>query len=166
MTAGVTYYDGDRFSSDVQLDDYIHGYQEVMRYMQVSGTARPLIAGYQDLDTDEPVETYETKIDFVPGYNIAAGLGARVRFADRVGLRLECAPALAYARVSSLTTLSEEWNGTGYDYYTYTVEYRKNEGDLPDEPPSTPTSELDYEHGGPRVSFSSIVARIGLVFSF
>ncbi len=47
-SGSVYYFTGSKDESDIQLDDNIKRYQTVKRYMRISGSARPLNAGYTD----------------------------------------------------------------------------------------------------------------------
>jgi hypothetical protein len=117
----------------------------------------------EDVDSDEPTETNELEISLVPGLNVSGGIGAKLMFSDNVGLKLECAPNFAFARIKEVRATLQSWNSStnSYEYDYFTVKYEKNEEDLPDG-----SETIAHTHGGPKVSFSSIAVKLGVVFSF
>ncbi len=90
----------------------------------------------------------------VPGFGIASGLGLLIKLSDTFGMKFECAPTFAYARVKEITI--EDRNGNKETYI-----YLKNEENLPDG-----TSNTIYRHGGPTYSLSSVSAKVGILFDF
>lgn len=101
-----------------------------------------------------PEQTDELKYKFAPGFGISSGLGIQIQPVEMLGLRFECAPTYAFARL-------KEVEYTDSDGDKHTVVFKKNESDLPDD-----TNDTDYYHGAPMFSFSSIAAKFLIALCF
>lgn len=93
------------------------------------------------------------KIKYAPGFGIASGIGLKINLSDAFGFKFEFAPTLASARVKEAEA---ELDGEKYTYI-----FKKNEADLPED-----TNDTYYYHGGPKHSFSSLSAKIGVLIGF
>lgn len=96
-------------------------------------------------------ETYSIK--FAPGLGVATGIGAKIKISDSFGFKFEFSPVFASARVKEVEIEDEGEK--------YKIIFKKNEADLPDD-----TNDIEYYHGGPKYSFSSFGANIGIVIGF
>ena len=98
---------------------------------------------------------------FSVGFGISSGLGINFNLTKLIGITLEFAPTYASALLKE-ETFTYERNDT---LFTETVIYKKDTAKLPD-PEVGDNYEIIYMHGEPFVSFSSIAAKIGIIFRF
>ena len=87
---------------------------------------------------------------FAMGFGFTAGVGAALMISDNIGVKLEVNPTYAFANVKQMT----DDNGI---LGTTTTFYQND----------TPTPTLNgtntvYQHGQPRISFSSVALRLGV----
>ena len=96
----------------------------------------------------------ETTYKFAAGFGVSSGIGLQLKLSDVLGMKIECSPTFAFARMKEMTT--EDYQGN-----KSTLVYKKDATDLPE---STP--EKMYLHGAPMYPFSSIAAKFGLLLDF
>lgn len=105
------------------------------------------------IDGESMGGTDDVKIKYAPGFGVKSALGLKVNFTDNIGIKFECVPTLASARVKEA-----EYTEEGE---TYKAIFEKNTGELTED-----TDTEEYYHGGPVHAFSSVDANIGFVVSF
>lgn len=103
-------------------------------------------------------EKDEITAKFATGFGVSSGLGALLNISDNFGIKVECSPTYAFARLKEVTT--KYYNGA-----KATTVYKKDKHDLPADDISNPNDVTYYEHGAHMFSFSSIAAKIGIVIT-
>lgn len=112
--------------------------------------------GVTNTETDsygDSTKIQEYDLKCAPGFGVKSAIGFKVNMSDKVGLKFEIAPTFASARVKEVSYTDE---GETYKYF-----FEKDTAELPEG-----TETTDYEHGGPKISFSSLDLNIGLVIAF
>lgn len=106
-----------------------------------------------------PEEKNETTTKFALGLGVSSGLGFLLNLSNSFGIKFECAPTYAFARLKETTMEYDDGSKA-------TFIYKKNEEDLPDDDIDDPDDITYYYHGAYMYSFSSIAAKVGLLLSF
>lgn len=101
-----------------------------------------------------PESKSETTYKFALGFGVSSGLGLLIKLSDVIGIKFECAPTYASARLKEYTI--EDDDGTK----SKTI-YKKDAKDIPED-----TLETRYIRGAPMYSFSSIAAKVGISLDF
>jgi len=101
-----------------------------------------------------PKRKAELTSKFTLGFGVASGFGLLLKLSDVFGIRFECAPTYAFARLKE--DIVEYEDGTK----NKTI-YKKDAKDLPED-----TAETMYVRGAPIYPFSSIAAKVGISLDF
>lgn len=147
ITAGLKLQAGNR-----NLLPYVYIAPGLFIPLGVNGEATYKVEG-------SPEEKYELTTKFALGLGVSSGLGFLLKFSNSFGMKFECAPTYAFARLKERAVEDEDGN-------KITVVYKKNEEDLPDDELDDPDDIILYERGADMYSFSSIAAKVGLLLSF
>ena len=129
----------------------------------VKGTYSYKFAGEDTISSKDTIITYNEDITekYQLGFVISSGVGALFKISNSIGIKLEFAPTYASARLKEVT-FKYELDGAPY---TETLVFKKDAAKLPD-PKVGDDYEIFYVRGAPYYSFSSIAAKIGIVFRF
>ena len=89
---------------------------------------------------------------FALGFGVSSGMGVLLQVTNKLGIKAECSPTYAFARLKEITYEQ--------DGQKQTIIFKKDEKVLPDD-----TATKTYYHGAPMYSFSSIAAKVGLLIN-
>lgn len=98
---------------------------------------------------------------FNVGFGISSGLGAQLNINKVIGVKCEFAPTYATARLYEII-LKYDVNDT---LFTEKIRFKRDTAELPPDEFGDDYA-IYYYHGAPFWSFSSIAAKIGIIFRF
>ena len=129
------------------------GNGDLLPYVYVAPGIFIPIAVHRESETKSdmlPDSKSETTYKFALGFGISSGFGLLLKVSDKIGIKFECAPTYASARLKEYTTENDD--GTK----SKTI-YKKDAKGIPENTPET-----RYIRGAPMYSFSSIAAKVGI----